>query len=189
MIGKNIAREKAVAIRVKLSKDDVDGLSSTIAANAYSFVKDNSFKNVAIYMGIKNEAKMEYIIKLDTDRNIYFYLPQYSKGKYICFNKFESIDTMKKDDYGILCPKDSHPIDIKAIEVFFVPGVAFDMLGNRVGYGKGCYDRALNQARNSLFVGVCYDFQLILNDSLEFNDDDVRMHYLLTENGFIKVNN
>jgi len=132
---------------------------------------------------------MEYIIRLDTNKDIDFYLPQYSKGKYICFNKFESIGTMKKDDYGIPCQKDGRSIDIDAVDVFFVPGVAFDMLGNRVGYGKGCYDLALNQALNSLFIGVCYNFQLMFDDELDCNDNDVRMHYLLTENGFIKVKN
>ena len=189
MIKKNIARKKVIEIRNKLSEDAIKYLSLNIAANAYSFIKDNFFKNVAIYMSVKSEVRIEYIIKLDASKGINFYLPRYSKGKYICFNKFENINSMEKDDYGILCPEGSCIIDIKEIDVFFIPGVVFDIFGNRAGYGKGCYDKVLSQAKNSLFIGVCYGFQLISDDELEFNNNDIKMHYLLTENGLVKVNN
>lgn len=174
--------------RNKLSENEIQDSSLNIAADAYSFIKDNFFKNVAIYMSVKNEVRMEYAIKLDMSKSINFYLPQYSEGNYICFNKFENIDSMEKDDYGILCPRGGCPIDIKEIDIFFVPGVVFDIFGNRIGYGKGCYDKVLNQAKDSLFIGVCYGFQLISDDKLEFDDNDIKMHYLLTENGFIKAN-
>ena len=189
MVQKNIARKMAIEKRNKLSEDEIKYFSLDIAANAYSFIKDNFFKNAAIYMSVKNEVRIEYIIELDTAKSINFYLPQYSKGNYMCFNKFENISSLEKDDYGILYPKGSSIIDIKEIDIFFVPGVAFDIYGNRVGYGKGCYDKVLCQAKNSLFIGVCYGFQLISDDELEFDGNDIKMHYLLTENGFVKANN
>ncbi len=189
MIEKNIARKRMIERRNKLSEDEIKYFSRNIAANAYSFIKNNFFKNAAIYMSVKNEVRIEYIIKLDISKSINFYLPQYSRGDYMCFNKFENINSMKTDDYGILCPKGSCIIDIKEIDVFFVPGVAFDISGNRAGYGKGCYDKALNQAKDSLFVGVCYGFQLISDDELEFDGNDIKMHYMLTENGFVEANN
>lgn len=189
MIKKNIARKKMVERRNKLSEDEIKYFSLNIAANAYSFIKDNCFKNVAIYMSVKSEVRIEYIIELDAAKSINFYLPQYSKEKYICFNKFENINSMKKDDYGILCPESSCTTHLMEIDVFFIPGVVFDIFGNRVGYGKGCYDKVLSQAKDSLFIGVCYGFQLISDDELEFDNNDIKMHYLLTENGFIKVSN
>ncbi len=179
----------AIERRNKLSEDEIKYLSGNIAADAYSFIKDNFLKNVAIYMSMKNEVRIEYIIALNMTKSVNFYLPRYSKGRYLCFNKFENINSMKKDDYGILYPKGGYIMDTKEIDVFFIPGVAFDIFGNRVGYGKGCYDRVLNQAKDSLFVGVCYGFQLISDDALEFDNNDVKMHYLLTESGFVKANN
>jgi len=57
MIRKSIAREKVIEKRINLSPDDVHRLSLNITASAYSFVQNNSFKSVAIYMSIKNEVK------------------------------------------------------------------------------------------------------------------------------------
>ncbi|MDA8272334.1 MAG: hypothetical protein M0Z72_01130, partial [Deltaproteobacteria bacterium] len=65
MIEKNIARKRMIERRNKLSEDEIKYFSLNIVANAYSFIKDNFFKNAAIYMSVKNEVRIEYIIKLD----------------------------------------------------------------------------------------------------------------------------
>lgn len=189
MIKKDLVRQTMIEKRNRLNGSDVESLSMDIAGSAYSFIKDNFFKNVAAYMSVKNEVKIEYITKLDSCGSINFYFPYYAKDKYICFKEFENIGLLEKDDYGVPCPIGGDIADINKIESFFVPGVAFDSYGNRVGYGKGCYDKVLNQALNSVLIGVCYDFQLISDDILEFNVNDVKMHYLLTEKGFMKANN
>jgi 5-formyltetrahydrofolate cyclo-ligase len=65
-----------------------------------------------------------------------------------------------------------------------LPGLAFDAQGNRLGFGKGFYDRVLPHLKKSaLSVGFCYSFQVI--DHVPVSDTDVPVKALLHENGFI----
>ena len=187
MINKKDARELMKNKRIELTEPYINAASLSISKIAYDYIILNLFKKIVIYMSIKNEVRIEYLIDENKNGDIRFFMPFCDNGGRMCFYKFESIDLMKRDSFGILSPKNGHKIDEKDIDVFFVPGLAFDIYGNRVGYGKGCYDRSLKKAENSHFIGVCYDFQFIKNDVLEFEPEDVKMNSIITENGIYKV--
>ncbi|MHB1660967.1 MAG: 5-formyltetrahydrofolate cyclo-ligase [bacterium] len=189
MIKKGIVRNLMLNKRNRLGESSIESMSLRIAEIAYDYITANSFKSIAIYMSIKSEVRMEYLMALNKEKRFDIFLPACKKEDYICFNKLEDINSMQKDYFGISCPKNDCVIDEKEIEVFFIPGLAFDTFGNRVGYGKGCFDRALKNAHQSSFVGVCYDFQLISDDILEADNNDVGMDYILTEKGMHPVNN
>ncbi len=173
--------------RLELTETFINETSLHISKIAYDYIVSNLFKRAAIYMSIKNEVKIEYLIDINKSSDIKLFMPVCEKDGNMVFCKFESMDFMEKDFFGILCPKNTDKISEKDIDVFFVPGLAFDIYGNRVGYGKGCFDRSLKKADNSYFVGVCYDFQFIENDVLESESEDVKMNYIITENGIYKV--
>ena len=187
MINKKDARELMKNERIKLTEPFINAASLNISKIAYDYIVSNLFKKIAVYMSIKNEVRMEYLIDVNKSDDIRFFMPLCENDGRMCFYKFENRDFMKRDFFGILCPKNDDEIDEKDIDVFFVPGLAFDTYGNRVGYGKGCYDRSLKKAGNSHFIGVCYDFQFIKNDVLEFEPEDVKMNSIITENGIYKV--
>ncbi len=175
--------------RNQLDEFFIKSTSLKIAEIAIGYIMGNSFKNIAIYMSIKNEVRIQYIIDLNKGKKFDIFLPVCKKEDYICFNKLEDINSMQKDYFGIFCPKNDYTIDEKEIDVFFIPGLAFDTFGNRVGYGKGCFDRILKNAGKSFFVGVCYDFQLISGDILETDGNDIEMDFILTEKGMRRVTN
>lgn len=54
---------------------------------------------------------------------------------------------LEKNAYGIPEPTGGIPVDPAALDIIFVPLLAFDIAGHRVGYGKGMYDRFLEQCR------------------------------------------
>ncbi|HEC25063.1 MAG TPA: 5-formyltetrahydrofolate cyclo-ligase [bacterium] len=189
MIKKNAIRNTMKDKRNRLSEPLIMTCSLEITKIAYDYIVVNSFKNAAIYMSIKNEVRIEYMVALNKGRAINIFLPVCKNYNDIYFNKIDDINCMQKDYFGISCPKNDCATAVKEIEVFFIPGLAFDMSGNRVGYGKGCYDGILTKAEESLFIGVCYEFQLIFNDVLEQNSHDIKMDYILTEKGMYKVNN
>jgi 5-formyltetrahydrofolate cyclo-ligase len=69
--------------------------------------------------------------------------------------------------------------DPLSIDLILIPGVAFDLGGNRLGYGKGCYDHFLPKINLSVpRIGMAYDFQIV--PSLPANATDQMMDYLLT---------
>ncbi|MDE7411965.1 MAG: 5-formyltetrahydrofolate cyclo-ligase [Paramuribaculum sp.] len=68
--------------------------------------------------------------------------------------------------------------DISEIELIIVPAVAYDRKGNRVGRGKGYYDRLLAES-NALKIGIGYDFQLV--DEIDTEEHDIPVDIVITE--------
>lgn len=68
--------------------------------------------------------------------------------------------------------------DVSEIELAVVPGIAFDREGNRVGRGKGYYDRLLPGIK-ALKIGVCFDFQYI-EEGIEAEEHDARVDIVIT---------
>ncbi|MCM1522004.1 MAG: 5-formyltetrahydrofolate cyclo-ligase [Muribaculaceae bacterium] len=83
-------------------------------------------------------------------------------------------------------PTGNDTASIDDIELVVVPAIAYDRRGNRVGRGKGYYDRLLSTTR-ALKVGVGYDFQLMDDDEIPFEPHDVRVDIVITESGLYKV--
>lgn len=79
-------------------------------------------------------------------------------------------------DFNILEPQNK-PYD-GDYDLIVVPGVAFDRNGNRIGRGKGYYDRFLCKHLNVKRIGVCFDFQLVENVPTE--DNDIRMDEIIS---------
>ena len=66
------------------------------------------------------------------------------------------------------------------MELIIVPAVAYDRQGNRIGRGKGYYDRLLSRTK-ALRIGVAYDFQLV--DEIEAEPHDIPVDIVITETG------
>ena len=68
---------------------------------------------------------------------------------------------------------------VDQVEMIVVPGVAFDRKGNRMGRGRGFYDRLLKNTPNAYKVGVAFDFQML--DDIPMEPFDVPMDDVITE--------
>ncbi|WP_158247103.1 5-formyltetrahydrofolate cyclo-ligase [Geothermobacter hydrogeniphilus] len=84
--------------------------------------------------------------------------------------------------FGILEPSGSERLPPAAIDLLVVPGVAFDRRGHRLGYGRGYYDRALqDEDCRPLLAGLAFAFQLV--DRLPAQPHDVQLRLLATDAG------
>lgn len=79
-------------------------------------------------------------------------------------------------DFNILEPQNK-PYN-GSYDLIIVPGVAFDKDGNRIGRGKGYYDRFLSKHMNIKRIGICFDFQLI--EEVPTEENDIRMHEIIS---------
>lgn len=79
--------------------------------------------------------------------------------------------------YGIMEPTGDVFNDYASIDLAIVPGMAFDPSGNRMGRGKGYYDRFLPHLNNAYKIGVCFPFQIVQN--IPTDKHDVRMDEVL----------
>jgi 5-formyltetrahydrofolate cyclo-ligase len=94
------------------------------------------------------------------------------------FGLVEPADRIKQDP-ARNCPPES-------VDLFVVPGLAFDRSGGRAGFGKAYYDRLLAKANpGSRFVAVCFHGQLV--NQVPMLDHDIRMHVIVTEQETIRM--
>ena len=96
---------------------------------------------------------------------------------------------MHKKAYGLLEPQpESAKADYAGIGIVFVPGVAFDLQKNRVGYGRGYYDCLLAEIRRvnkkALFAGLAFECQVF--EKVPAKAKDVKMDLVMTEKRVIK---
>lgn len=80
--------------------------------------------------------------------------------------------------FGISVPKEIEIVPPDEIDYIIVPGVAFDLSGGRIGYGKGYFDRYLACCKG-FKEGVCYQFQIV--EELELCAHDIKMDRVVTE--------
>lgn len=83
------------------------------------------------------------------------------------------------EQFGIGEPTGEEFISLDSIEMIMVPGVAFDRKNNRMGRGRGFYDRMLKSTPNAYKVGVAFNFQLF--DQIPVEPFDVAMNQVIVE--------
>lgn len=82
-------------------------------------------------------------------------------GDEMRFIYMEDLTAVAKSDMGIPEPIVDGPVADDATSLVLMPGVAFDPMGHRVGYGGGFYDKFLAAEPNHPTVALCYDFQVL----------------------------
>jgi len=80
-------------------------------------------------------------------------------------------------------PDGDEIVDLDTIDIAVVPAVAFDRNGNRVGRGKGYYDRLLSRMK-AVTIGVGYDFQIV--DAIETEPHDCPVNVVITPSGIYR---
>ena len=80
----------------------------------------------------------------------------------------------RSEDFHILEPEGKAFTDFASIDCAIIPGMAFDAKGNRLGRGRGYYDRFLSQAQKVYKIGICFPFQLL--DYIPCEATDVEMN-------------
>ena len=137
---------------------------------------------ILCYMDVRGETGTEHIIKMALKENKKVALPKSYDSGIMEFFYIESLDDLIIGKYNIKEPKGSNrcPGD-KGVLV--MPGTAFDKLCNRVGYGKGYYDRYLKNHKNLKTAAICFSFQIY--EEIEHNDHDIKPNVIITEKEII----
>lgn len=95
---------------------------------------------------------------------------------------YEGSSQLELSSYGIPEPKFGRLVPESKLDYVFVPLLAVDQKGHRVGYGKGFYDRLLAQCKpNCLFIGLSLFDEFI--EITDLHGDDVPLHLCFTPNG------
>ncbi len=100
------------------------------------------------------------------------------QGDGLLLRQYTGTNALATGRYGIGEPVGTDFTDYAAIDLVIVPGVAFDRQGNRLGRGKGYYDRLLPRLTQARKLGICFPYQLV-ND-IPTDAHDIRMDEIIT---------
>ncbi len=140
--------------------------SSAIAKKLFFLKEFIQAKTVLFYLSFDGEVDTVRMIKDAIRQGKKVALPVLRKENAEMFASL--VDDIDKEvvsgPYGTRHPKEEYirPVSPEAIDLVVVPGVAFDEAGNRLGRGKGYYDRFLSRLPDHVpTVGLAFDFQII----------------------------
>src|SRR4030042_5944064 len=176
---KHIIRKEILIKRIKLSKIDINNKSGIITKKILDLLPVYNKKHYLIYLPIDNEVNTKKIIDNLLKLKKKIFLPAFSKKtKTWIVHQFIDWKKIEVGPFNILQPVNSEIVNMQNLDIALIPGVAFDQRGNRLGYGKGVYDKLLADC-NALRIGLAYDFQLV--GPLPTNKHDLRMDMIVTE--------
>jgi len=173
--------------RSRLSKEEVMEKSALLFERVCSLDQYINADLVLAYMSFGNEVSTgPFIYRCIRDGKTAA-LPKVEKAagmgcRLSIYGIKDPVDDVVPGFKGILEPDPSKTrlLDTREPDIAIVPGVAFDVRGNRLGYGAGCYDRLLPLLREDcLKIGVAFEIQLA--DSLPADHHDFRLDMIVTE--------
>jgi 5-formyltetrahydrofolate cyclo-ligase len=139
------------------------------------------------YWPIATEIDIRPLMARLGDRGVILALPVLvEEGGTLAFRRWQPTDELEEGPHGTMHPFASQPV--LRPQVVFVPLLAFDAAGNRLGQGGGYYDRTLAALRRSgpvTAVGVGYAIQR--RDRVPADDGDARLDWILTEDALVAV--
>lgn len=184
-------RNRILPLRDAIPYSEV--LSSALAVREHvrSWTPFRDADCVCCYVSVRSEMPTPGIILRAMESGKTVIVPKVF-GKVIRFFKIKSLtDDLNRGTFGVLEPVDScEEVDPAAAGACLIPGVVFDERGNRVGYGKGYYDRFLSELPESIpTLGLAYDCQVLPEISCA-SQEDVPVQFIVTpKRGVFRVNN
>jgi len=140
---------------------------------------------IALYYPSNFELNVLKVLELKYISSQVSLLPVIEKNNVMKFYPWNKNEVLIVNEFGMLEPLKSKA---KIPNVILVPLLAFDKDKFRLGYGKGFYDRYLNkyikQYKDIMTVGVAFSFQK--HNKLPINKNDVKLDFILTEEGIYK---
>jgi 5-formyltetrahydrofolate cyclo-ligase len=174
-------RKKYKSLRQSLTVEQIDDLSLAIANQLLKLpIWEHAFFHLFLSIEEKKEVNTDYILNIlsGKDKNIVVSKSDFKSGTMTHYLLTDNT-LIKKNSYYIPEPVDGIEIPSDKLEVVFVPLLAFDNHGNRVGYGKGFYDRFLSECTPET-VTVGLSFFEADETITDIHESDVTLNYCVT---------
>ena len=143
---------------------------------------------IAAYYPSNYEVNILNFIESAAKRKFKIALPVIKSSNKMSFHSWIFKEPLYVNKFGILEPENKK--EEITPDLIIVPLVAFDDELNRIGYGKGYYDRSLRKIKKikkkSVFVGIAYNFQKY--KKIPINRYDFKLDYIFTDQGIISSN-
>ena len=174
-------RQTCRDIRKKLSPAYQRNASNQICAHVRKLDSYRYAKRIALYQSINGEIDLGNLWRSAPLQGKYCYFPVLNDDDTLSFLPATPATTFHKNRFGIEEPDVERELALAPAELdlMFIPLVAFDKKGTRLGMGAGYYDRTLAKSRAPLLVGVAYEFQR--QSFIEAQAWDIPLDVVITE--------
>ena len=158
-MNKTVARNKCKAARNILSQEEIENKSLAIANQLLRMdIWEKLYYHLFLTIDEQKEINTEYILHILAGKDKEIVVSK-CDFKHLTLVHFLMTDNtkIKKNSYNIPEPVEGIEVPDAKIDVVFVPLLAYDEEGNRVGYGKGFYDRFLKKCRpETIKIGIIH---------------------------------
>lgn len=176
-------RKKYKAFRNELTLEEIENNSLSIANKLIQMdIWNGLYYHMFLTIEEQKEIDTEFILQVlaGKDKEIVVAKTDFNSIQMTHYLLTDNTK-FKKNEYNIPEPVDGIEVPISKIDVVFVPLLAFDTKGNRVGYGKGFYDKFLSQCQpKTIKIGL--SFFEAEEEIADVYQDDIRLDYCVTPN-------
>jgi 5-formyltetrahydrofolate cyclo-ligase len=183
MKNKKELRLKSKTLRNSLSENDIEEKSLAVANKILTLpIWEKTYFHIFLPITEQKEVNTEFILHLLSGKDKEIIV---SKADFETRNMTHFLLTdntrIKKNAYNIPEPEDGIEVPSHKIDVVFVPLLAFDKKGHRVGYGKGFYDKFLSECKPDVIkIGLSFfEPEELITDVFE---GDIKLDYCVTPN-------
>lgn len=171
---KDEIRRQMKALRRALTEEEMRRSAEEITKEIVGGKAYTNAKTVCLYLSAYKEVDTSALLARCKQDNKIVLLPVTAQDGTITLCKDNG--RYKKGNFNITEPDGDETTDAKTVDLFIIPALAFDKEGNRLGFGKGCYDRILENT-NGYKVGIGYAFQLL--ECLPSDAHDIKMDMVI----------
>jgi len=174
--------------RLSLSLEEIKNKNQQIFLRLAETVEYRNSQNIMFYVATRSEVQTEEMIKTSIKMGKNVFVPiiltectNLAPSKILNFN-----NELEKGKKGILEPKKEYLrlFPSENIDLVIVPGIAFDLNGNRIGRGFGYYDNFLRKVRSSAkIVALAFEMQIV--KKIPNDKNDIPVHKIITEKRII----
>lgn len=177
-MNKKVLRDLYLEKRLTLTEAEYNRRNALLLSNTKNFLKEESPSNIHLFLPIdKNKEPdtwpiLDWIFK--NPKSKAFVSRSNFSDKTMAHQELISLDGITTNRYGIPEPMAGESVSNDTFDLILVPLISFDLVGNRIGYGGGFYDRFLSQVNaNCKKIGLSIGPPL---DNIDYSTDlDIRL--------------
>lgn len=159
------------------SSDELEMLSLEIINRLMHHPKVLEAHNILLYYSLPDEVNTHSLIDNLYKEGKQILLPKVIENGEMELRIYQGKESLHEGSFHIMEPSGPLFHNYNAIDLALVPGMSFDKDGNRLGRGKGYYDKFFARSPRIYKVGVCFDFQKV--DHVPFEETDIPMDEIL----------
>ncbi|MCL4105960.1 UNVERIFIED_CONTAM: hypothetical protein GTU68_058266, partial [Idotea baltica] len=168
--------------RQSLTQNQQRAAAQAVTTHALALPQWDSVHRVALYAASDGEIDTTALAQHCFAKGVEVFLPVVGDDKQMLFAQWQHDDVLSRNRYGIAEPAiQSAQQPLSNMDLIFMPLVAWDKKGNRLGMGGGYYDRALAQLPNQTLIGLAHQMQEA--EALTAQPWDIALDIVITDEG------